>query len=282
EPQLWIWTGDNVYGDTLDMSVLATKYREQSANPGYQQLQARVPVTGTWDDHDYGTNDGDASYPMKAESQQLLLDFLGVPANDPRRTREGVYSSYVLGKVPRQVKVILLDVRYHREPPGPEADVLGEEQWRWLENELNGSTAQLTLIVSGTQMLPADHEWERWAAYPAARQRLLDLITESGKPGVVLISGDRHFAELTRFKPKGFYPLYEVTSSGLTHFWEEMPDEVNRARIQRFYKGLNFGLIEVLWEARPGPLLRLEVRDERNHPQIRIEFPLADLAVADW
>ncbi|NNF51466.1 MAG: alkaline phosphatase family protein, partial [Gammaproteobacteria bacterium] len=42
EPQLWIWTGDNVYGDTLDMSVLATKYREQSANPGYQQLQARV------------------------------------------------------------------------------------------------------------------------------------------------------------------------------------------------------------------------------------------------
>lgn len=280
-PDLWIWTGDIVYGDTRDMSVLAAKYREQMSNPGYQALLASTPVIGTWDDHDYGVNNGGADYPMKADSQALLLDFLGVPAHDARRQREGVYSSYLLGEVPRRVKVILLDVRYYREPPGARADILGEQQWQWLAGALQDDDAALTLIVSGTQILPADHQWERWAAYPLARQRLLDLIRSSGREGVVLLSGDRHFAELSRSKAAGFYPLIEVTSSGLTHFWEQMPDETNRARIGRFYKGLNFGLIEIFWDAKPGPLLRLQVRDVNNQPRLQLEFPLARLSVAD-
>ncbi len=281
KPDLWIWAGDIVYGDTLDMSVMAAKYRQQSDNPDYQQLLASTPVVGTWDDHDFGANDGDSSYPMKASSQQLLLDFLGVSADDPRRGQEGVYASHVLGSPPRQVKVILLDVRYHREPPGPDAGILGERQWQWLTQELNGSTAQLNLIVSGTQVLPADHQWERWAAYPAERQRLIDLVRSSRQPGVVFLSGDRHFAELTRNQPEDFYPLYELTASGLTHYWEQMPDELNRARVGRFYKGLNFGLIEILWDARPGPKLRLQVRDADNRPRVRIEFLLSQLTVAD-
>lgn len=281
EPDLWIWAGDIVYGDTTDMTLLESKYQRQLENSGYQSLRASVPVTGTWDDHDFGANDAGGDYPMKAQSQQLLLDFLGVPADDVRRRREGVYSSYVLGTPPRQVKVILLDVRYHREPPGPQADILGSTQWRWLAQELEESEAQVNLIVSGTQVLPADHGWERWAAYPAARQRLMELITSSRKNGVVLLSGDRHFAELTRYEPKDFYPLYEVTSSGLTHYWEALEGEANQARLGRLYKGLNFGLIEIDWGAKRGPLLRLQVRDQRNRARVRIEFPLSRLSVAD-
>lgn len=280
-PDLWIWAGDNVYGDTEDMSVLADKYRAQLENPGYRELLASVPVIGTWDDHDFGANDAGAEYPMKAESQQLLLDFLAVPPDDPRRDRAGVYSSYVLGEPPRQVKIYLLDVRYHREPPGPNADILGEGQWRWLASELAASTAQLNLIVSGTQILPADHQWERWSAYPRARQRLLDLAVSSRLPGIVFLSGDRHFAELTRSQPDDFYPLFEVTSSGLTHFWEQLEFETNHARRGRLYKGLNFGLVEVRWDAPAGPLLRLQVRDHEARPRVRIEFPLARLSVAD-
>lgn len=280
-PDLWIWTGDIVYGDTLDMNLLAAKYAQQLNNPGYADLRAITEVTGTWDDHDFGANDAGAEYPMKAASQQLLLDFLGVADDDPRRQREGVYSSYSLGDAPRDVKVILLDVRYHREQPGPLGDMLGEAQWRWLKQELANSEAALTLIVSGTQILPADHRWERWDAFPAARQRLLDLVKDSGKPGVMFLSGDRHFAELSRLEGRGTYPLYEVTASGLTHSWEEMPDEANSLRIGDSYNGLNFGLIEILWDAVPEPLLRLQVRDAGDRPRISIEFPLSQLGVAN-
>lgn len=281
QPDLWVWAGDIVYGDTTDMGALAAKYRDQAANSGYRRLTASVPVVGVWDDHDYGVNDGGADYPKKAESQQLLLDFLGVPEDDPRRQRQGVYASHTLGEPPRQVQLILLDVRYHRESPGPRADILGEAQWQWLAEELRHSRAQLTLIVSGTQILPEDHRWERWAAYPAARDRLLALIESSGRPGVVLLSGDRHFAELSVIHDEAFYPLYELTSSGMTHFWEQMPDEPNRARVGRYYKGLNFGLIEVDWDADAGPILRMEIRDRNNQAQIRAEIPLSRLGVAD-
>lgn len=281
QPDLWVWTGDIVYGDTQDMAILAEKYARQGANPGYRALVSNVPVIGTWDDHDFGANDGGGEYPMKAQSQQLLLDFLGVGANDPRRLREGVYSSYVLGELPRQIKVILLDVRYHREKAGPDADILGEAQWNWLENELGNSQAQLNLIVSGTQVLPEQHEWERWAAYPRARARLLQLIADSRKDGVILLSGDRHFAEFMVHRQKDLYPLYEVTASGLTHYWETMPDEPNQVRLGRAYKGLNFGLLTVDWAGRPGPTVNLQVRDKNNRPQLQVQFPLSRLKVAD-
>lgn len=280
-PDLWVWVGDIVYGDTEDMSLLAAKYDEQQANRGYQALRARVPVIGTWDDHDYGANNAGKEYPRKAESQQLLLDFLGVGQDEPRRSQAGVYASHTLGKPPRQIKIYLLDVRYHREAPGPRADLLGEEQWRWLEQELIASEAQLNLIVSGTQVVAADHKWDRWAAYPEAHDRLLRLIITSGKPGVVFLSGDRHFAELSVAQPDGFYPLYDLTASGMTHYWYQLEDEPNRHRVGEFFKGLNFGLVEVMWEAPAGPRVHLQVRDRENRARVAVEFPLSGLAVAD-
>jgi len=73
-------------------------------------------VLGTWDDHDYGVNDGGKEVEQKRERQQLFLDFLGVPPNlSALRDREGVYSSHVFGSPPSQTKVIMLDTRSFRD-----------------------------------------------------------------------------------------------------------------------------------------------------------------------
>ena len=37
QPQLWVWLGDNIYGDTDDMVVLAEKWAEQKKKPGYSR-----------------------------------------------------------------------------------------------------------------------------------------------------------------------------------------------------------------------------------------------------
>ena len=162
EPDLWIWAGDNVYGDTEDVAELRAKYALLAAIPGYAALRASVPILATWDDHDYGRNDAGVEFPRKRESQQAFLDFFGVPADSPRRTREGVYHAATFGPEGRRVQVILLDTRYHRSPleefetgtrrqdyrPTREraATVLGAEQWRWLEARLR-EPADLRLIV---------------------------------------------------------------------------------------------------------------------------------------
>lgn len=257
---LWIWMGDNIYGDTHNMDTLRAKYARQKAKPEYQRLRNSTPIIGVWDDHDYGINDGGKYYVQKKESQQLMLDFLDVPNNAPERKREGAYAAHVFGSGNQRVKVILLDARYHRDTlmrenriyiPNEEGQILGEEQWKWLENELKTSEAQVNLIVSGVQFLPVDHVYEKWANFPNERERLLNLIASSGVSTPVLLSGDRHIAELMKLEDERFpNGLYEITSSGLTHTWSSVGEEENRFRIGELIAKLNYGLAEIDWQNR--------------------------------
>ena len=151
KPQHFVFLGDNIYADTQDMDVMRAKYALLGKQPGYVKLRAMCQVHATWDDHDYGANDAGAEYTKKKESQQVFLDFFDVPKDDPRRSREGVYSSTVFGPPGRRVQLILLDARYFRSPlktgfkpgePGEgsrgkyvpntdrDATVLGETQWK--------------------------------------------------------------------------------------------------------------------------------------------------------
>lgn len=258
-PDLWVWLGDNVYGDTDNMSVMRAKYEDALAEPGYASLLTQIPVIGTWDDHDYGSNDAGSDYVARVASQKEMLDFLGEPLGSDRRSRRGVYASYVYGEAPTQTKIILLDARYHRSDPGPDGDVLGEEQWAWLEAELTGSEAQLHVIGGGFQFLPTDHPYEKWANFGQACARLFDVINRSGAPGVILLSGDRHISEIMKVEDAALpYLLYEVTSSGMTHSWSDNPGEANRYRLGELYTELGFGTLDIDWE---GGQVSLQLRD---------------------
>ncbi len=262
-PDLWVWLGDNIYADTHNMEEMEDMYRQQKLYPGYQALYSSVPVIGIWDDHDYGINDGGKYYLKKAESRDLMLDFLDVPENASIRNREGGYSSYTFGPTGKQVKVILLDTRYFRDTlmtangekpylPNTEGDILGETQWEWLEKELTGSSAQVHVIGSSIQVLSAEHGYEKWANFPTARQRLFDLIATTQAKGVFFISGDRHIGEISKYNHPGVdYPLYDITSSGLTHTWKEAREEQNQYRQGDMIIALNFGVIEIDWEQQP-------------------------------
>ncbi len=274
-PDAWAWLGDIVYADTVDIARTRRLYAEQAARPDYAALVAQTRVVGIWDDHDFGENDGGSDYPKRRDSQAALLDFLGEPEDSPRRAQLGTYASYVFGEGDRQVKLILLDGRYHRDPPGERADTLGAAQWAWLERELADSAARLNVVTSGYQVLPLDHGSEKWGNFPTARARLLELLAKTRTPGVVLLSGDRHFAELSCMTggPLG-YPLYELTSSGLTHAYENA-DEPNRYRVGALYPHTNFGVVRIDWSS---DTLTLEARAKGGEAVIRQSAALATLS----
>ena len=264
KPELWIWLGDNIYADTHNMAAMDSMYQYQKNLPAYKKLYTKVPVIGTWDDHDYGINDGGKFYPKKDESRDMMLKFLDVPEDAAIRNRKGAYSSYTFGEPGRQVKVILLDTRYFRDTlmasadrsrlyqPTLTGDVLGEAQWQWLEKELTNSTAQLHIIGSSIQVISAEHGYEKWANFPTARQRLFNLIASTQAKGVFFISGDRHIGEISKYThPTVDYPLYDITSSGLTHSWSERREEPNQYRQGSMVIALNFGIIEIDWEQKP-------------------------------
>ena len=280
QPDLWIWLGDNIYADTDNMDTMRTMYQRTKNHPGYRGLREKAQVIGIWDDHDFGANDAGKEYPMKKESQQLMLDFLDVPSDAPQRKREGAYSSYVFGEAGKKVKIILLDARYFRDAlkknadnhniPDPEGDVLGAAQWSWLERELKTTGINFWIIGSGIQILPEEHRFEKWANFPAARKRLLDLFSQNSIQNLVMISGDRHMAEISKISLEGLdQPVFEVTSSSLNAPWAADREEPNQYRVGQKYIDINFGVMSIDWEARK---VKMEVRRVGNTAAIEAEM----------
>lgn len=266
KPDVFIWMGDNIYGDTEDMAVMAEKFQVVRENPAYARLRSISKVIGTWDDHDYGDNDAGAEYPMKRESQQVFLDFLDEPEGSVRRKREGVYDVEDFGIPGKMVRVILLDTRYHRDPIGSNGTILGEAQWSWLEKMLRESTAQVNVLVSSIQVLPEDHRFEKWENFPKERERLFSLLAEKEVPPVILLSGDRHLSEVSMMEERCGYPLYEVTSSSLNLALGGTKDEPNKWRVGKNFRPVNFGTLSIDW-SKEVPIVTACIRDVDGVPQ---------------
>ena len=263
-PDVFIFLGDNIYGDTRDMEVLKKKYGELEAIERFRRLREATTIIATWDDHDYGANDGGNSYPMRKESQKIFLDFFKEPLDSPRRKREGVYGSYTFGKPGKTCQILLLDTRYFRdEIPGakgkkkpgtvgwyePDSDpgktLLGDAQWQWLDQQLQ-VPADLRIIASSIQMLAVEKGMENWGNVPHEQTRLFDLLKKHKADHTFAISGDVHFAELSR-KDLGSYPFFDFTSSGMSHTSKSWAQAKNSFRIGEVFWELNAGLIEIDW-----------------------------------
>lgn len=266
-PDLWIWLGDNVYGDTDDMSVLKAKYDLQKNNPFYKKFAKKTKIIGVWDDHDFGRNDAGSEYPHKSASRDLMFDFLDVPKDSRAWGREGAYQSYVFGSGDQKVKVILLDARYFRGEliksngvyeQNTSESILGEAQWQWLEKELTDSDASLHLIGSGIQFIADEHRFEKWANFPHERQRMIDLIAKTKPRNALFLSGDRHISEIASIQIPGYGSFYDFTSSGLTHSYESST-ESNSHRMGKLITQKSFGLIKIDWSTN-GPKVSLEMR----------------------
>ncbi|MGB1937514.1 MAG: alkaline phosphatase D family protein [Akkermansiaceae bacterium] len=265
QPDVFVFLGDNIYGDTEDMELLRKKYQQLGAVEGYQKLQQQCRVLATWDDHDYGVNDGGKSYPKRVESQKEFLDFFADPEDSVRRTRPGIYTSYSFGKDGKKVQIILLDTRYFRdEIPRKKAKpekgkvgwyepvedtsmtLLGDAQWQWLEQQLQVK-ADVRIICSSIQVLAYEKGMENWGNVPHEQQRLFDLLKKHKANHTVMISGDVHYTELSKVMI-GDYPLYDLTSSGMSHTARGWANADNSFRVGKSYWEINAGLIEIDWE----------------------------------
>jgi alkaline phosphatase D len=291
EPELVLFLGDNIYADTEDMEVMRAKYARLAAIEGFAQLRLRAPVMATWDDHDYGENDAGAEYPMKREAQEIFVNFWGDPPDSPRRRRDGVYEARTLGPEGRRVQILMLDTRFFRgalktgerrlggvyyPDPDPGIPMLGEAQWQWLERRLR-EPAELRLLVSSIQFVASDAGQEAWSNLPSERQRLIDLIAATEAEGIVVLSGDRHWSELSRLDEGVPYPIYDLTSSSLNQVHPRGTPTENRWRIsETTYHLENYGLVEINWEPED-PEVTLSIRDLEGATRLEHRLRLSEL-----
>ena len=275
KPDVFVLLGDNIYGDTRDMKKLKGKWDTFSAVPGFKKLRSNCRLLAIWDDHDYGENDAGREFPKKAESQKLFLDFLGEPKGTQRRKTPGIYDSVTIGPKGKRVQFILLDTRYFRSalkrapkrekgkgPYGPndsdKVEVLGEAQWKWLEETLR-EPADLRVIASSIQVVSTTHGWETWGNFPKERERLLALLGKTKGKGLLVLSGDRHSAEISKLEGALPYPLFDITSSAMNQKQRPQAEE-NPNRVGERYFEENFGLLKIDW-SKPDTRVTMEIRD---------------------
>jgi alkaline phosphatase D len=279
EPDVFLFLGDNVYADTGAYKLMPSPrnyevaYERLKKNPDFNKFlvasRAReIAVFATWDDHDYGLNDGGKEHTERLEAKKAFIDFfspLGLAEDSV--DQPGIHNASVIDLAGVKVQVVMLDTRSFRSPfvkvknskvcerggwvfsSEPDATILGEDQWAWLAQQLQ-QPADLRLVVSSIQVLPTEQCFEKWANFPAERERLLRLIAESRADGVVLLSGDRHSSEISVINRQDIgYPLYEITSSGLNNALRgrfNVADEPNRFRaLEANVSDNSFGEIEI-------------------------------------
>ncbi|UCE93844.1 MAG: alkaline phosphatase family protein [Flavobacteriaceae bacterium] len=275
-PDLFIWGGDIIYSDTHDMKFMRSNYNRLKNDSAYVRFREKIKIMGVWDDHDYGLDDGGVHYSKKDSAQQLFLDFLDVDENSPRREQQGIYHSKVFRVGESSVKVLMLDTRYFRsdlkkDPSGKkryvptqktETTILGEKQWTWLQNELENSSSQFNIIVSSIQFLSKEHGFETWGNMPHEVNKMMNLIKTSQARGVILLSGDRHIAEISKARIENSeIDLIDVTSSGMTHSYDSFTSEPNPYRVGNVISEKNFGILYFNIKKNQ---ITIEIRGEEN------------------
>jgi len=121
---------------------------------------------------------------------------------------------------------------------------------------------------------------DEWGCFPRERQRLFDLIETTEANGVILLSGNVHFAEVSKVQTNT-YPLLDFTSSGLTHINEAYAKAANNHRVAGPMSALNFGLVEIDWSGQTSKQITLQAIHVDGSVAFTHRISLGEFQVAD-
>jgi alkaline phosphatase D len=222
-----LWLGDNWYTREVDYGT-ATGLRYRAAatrsQPVLQNFWKAMPHYAIWDDHDYGPDNADLSYPLKQTSRAIFENYWCNPSFGQQN--EGIYTKLNW----HDVELFLLDDRWFRSndalpdsvngQPNPEKLMLGRQQMTWLKNALAGSQSNpnisFRIIALGSQVLNPLSTSDCLQHFPTEYAALMNMLNALKIEGVVFLTGDRHLSEIIAQERPNAYPLYDVTTSPLT------------------------------------------------------------------
>ena len=290
DPDVFLFIGDNNYGDQgwagdASLSTLREAYSVMAKSRELADFRSKVPMMVTWDDHDYGFNDGGASFAYRQWAETIYETFWD--SSDAVKSRPGIYESRIVGKKGKRVQLILLDTRYFRSdfermpyqkerpplgPYVPSADasktMLGEAQWAWLEQEL-AKPADVRIVASSIQVITDAHNYESWEQLPTERAKLYAMLAGREDSGLVLLSGDRHAGGIYS-ETIGGETFWELTSSSMNYSFSSTERNTAREpdpkRLTDFISEENFGLVDIHWTRRE---ITLELRGNKGESRVK-------------
>ena len=207
--------GDTPYIDSSNLRTVRDRHRRFLQMPDLAALGMHTPVIGTWDDHDFGRNNGNGRNMLKGKGD-TRRGFVEYRAHSQfGNGAEGVYHKVDLG----MMEVFLLDPRYFSQTePSPvdktQPTCFGFDQWKWLLKNLRESKAPFKVLATGSIWQDKKNsETDDMFTYWYERDALLDFIKAEKISGVVLLGGDIHVARHLIHPQRVSYDLHDFVIS---------------------------------------------------------------------
>jgi len=284
KPDCFLFIGDNIYlpnklkeypkSRAEVLKLYCDTYDHQRQMPEMQPLLRSTYSFALWDDHDFGKNNSNRTWPWKGVAREALN--LYFPNNYGLPDAKGCFYRFAWG----DIDVFMTDDRSFRDPNHDPArkTFLGAKQLAWLKDGLAQSKASFKLVACGNQILADTHPHESWGVrFRPERDAFLEWLWQEKISGVIFLSGDRHFAELTRKRdPKGKgNDVWELTSSPLANdVYKDGPTFESPDRVAAYSDGVNFGVLDFDTTGK-SPRVMLRVLDVQGKDVIRqrVEIP---------
>ncbi len=193
-PPFVIFLGDLNHSNPATLSKMRAMHRqmrgtESQAGWDFMKYIRRFPFYHVWDDHDFGSNDADKTFPGKKNALKAFHEYFPTPSLP---SQDGIWHRFRYA----QAEFFMLDLRSQRDPnvtpDGPSKSILGAEQKTWLKDSLPNSTARWKFLISTVPFNPAAKPSDSWAAFPTERVEIVNFIQQHRIEGVIVISGDMH------------------------------------------------------------------------------------------
>lgn len=214
----FVMLGDTPYVDSTDLDVARQRHRVFLQQPELAGMVSSMPIWGTWDDHDFGSNDSHGDLNGKENTRRAFADYRANATfghdsallTSPR-DGQGIYTHFRRGPV----EVFLLDPRWFSRTEPSWADrsqptCLGAVQWEWFRTVVAESDAPFKAIATG--MIWDDktnNEKDDWGTYSYEREAIFDFIRDESIPGCFLMGGDIHVSRALNYGPRVGYDLWQ-------------------------------------------------------------------------
>lgn len=249
KPNMMLWLGDNIYLREADWNTrtgILHRYTHTRSNQEMQRLLATTHNYATWDDHDFGPNNSDRSFIHKEKTLEAFKLFWANPTFGLPHIDGGITTKFQF----HDIEFFVLDNRYFRSPKNPKNDdevLLGKAQIDWLIDALSNSYSPFKMIAIGGQVLNSEKVAENYRNYEEEFAYLTKRLEEEKIRGVIFLTGDRHFTELSRTESEKGYVMYDLTVSSLTAGSYSTADkEPNKNRVEgTVTTEHNFSVVEV-------------------------------------
>jgi alkaline phosphatase D len=214
-PDGMVLLGDTPYIDRTELNWVRWAHRRFASGSELDDAFRRIPVWGTWDDHDFGKNNSDGTVLGKENNRKGFMEYRANPYFG--EDGQGIYTHFRRGPI----EVFLLDTRWFSNTEPSYADthrrtLLGARQWEWLKGKLLESTAPFKVLACG-MIWNEKAAGDSWGSYLHEREALFRWLGDNRIEGVVLMGGDIHVSRLLRHNTKELvgYDLTQFISSPL-------------------------------------------------------------------